>query len=252
MNNLLMLPLFVLLNLGNNSAIQFRANGFNLDVSQYQVNGQQPSQKPLNSNLPLVIIPSVKNEDLPLLFFISGDGGWTDFDQGVSKYLSEKGIPVVGLDARKYFWKEKQPLDVAVEITKVVDYYCQLWNKSSFVLIGYSFGACVVPFIAENFTPALQERLKGVYCLSPDLTGDFKIHVADLLNFSTVEKYDVMKEIKKIRKLGPVCIFGVGEDPQEQRYFTEAGIKVLLLPGEHHYNNDYKAVAEIILSQLLL
>ena len=53
--------------------------------------------------MPLTLIPAAINENLPLAFFISGDGGWTSFDQTVCEKLAEKGIPVVGLDAQKIF-----------------------------------------------------------------------------------------------------------------------------------------------------
>jgi len=42
----------------------------------------------------------------------------------------------------------------------------------------------------------------------PDKTADFEIHIADILHFKTSEKYNVIEEIKKIKALNPVCIFG--------------------------------------------
>ncbi|TSA35773.1 MAG: hypothetical protein D4R64_09085 [Porphyromonadaceae bacterium] len=107
---------------------------------------------PFSSNLPLTIIQSPVKENLPLAFFVSGDGGWARFEKAVCEKLVENGISVVGLDAKKYFWKEKQPKEAAEDITKVIEYYMQQWNKNSFVLVGYSFGASVVPFIANNFS----------------------------------------------------------------------------------------------------
>lgn len=250
MSNLLTIPILLILNIGLLSTE--RPCGEEVDKSP-NVQGsvkQRNDQQALISNLPLAIIPATQLEDYPLVFFISGDGGWSDFDQEVGKLLSEKGVPVAGLDSRKYFWKEKQPEEAASEIARVVEHYSQLWHKSAFILIGYSFGACVAPFIAEKFPVTLQGKMKGVYCLSPDLTGDFKIHIADLLNLGTVEKYDVLGEILKIKNLNPTCIFGNEEDPQEREYFSNAGIRVQLLPGEHHYNNDYKAVTELILKNI--
>jgi type IV secretory pathway VirJ component len=204
-----------------------------------------------NTNLPLTIIPVSMKNKLPLIFFISGDGGWTAFDQGVSEILVANGMPVIGLNSRKYFWNEKQPKKVADEISVVIEYYMKLWDRNSIVLVGYSFGACVSPFIIPEFVSPLKESLSGIYCYSPDETGDFKIHMSDLLNIATNQKYDVLGQMKKIKSWNPVCIFGDEEDPDEQSHFSGEGIKVEILRGDHHYNKNYKAVADVILRDFL-
>jgi type IV secretory pathway VirJ component len=199
------------------------------------------------SELPLAIIPSAEKNELPLAIFISGDGGWTSFDQSVCEKFAEKGIPVVGLDAQKYFWDEKQPRQVSEEITPAIQHYMKLWNKKSFVLLGYSFGACVAPFIASNFAEPMKETLKGVYCFSPDLTGDFEIHLTDMLHMRTKDKYDVVREMKQIKAMNPVCIFGDDEDDDIKKSFSTNEIRIETLPGNHHYNNDYSSITAIIL-----
>lgn len=201
----------------------------------------------LKSDLPLTITPTSSKENLPLVFFISGDGGWSTFDHGVSDKLAVNGMPVVGLDSQKYFWNEKQPKETAEEVAKAVKFYLQLWKKSSFVIVGYSFGACVAPFIANNLPANVKENLKGVFCLSPDETCDFEIHVVDMLSISTKEKYDVLAEMKLISAFKPVCIFGSQEGAAVKSHFNLPGVKTEILPGGHHYNNDYTAVMAIII-----
>jgi len=205
----------------------------------------------LKTDLPLTLIPTSVKENVPLAFFISGDGGWTSFDQTVCEKLAEKGMPIVGLDAQKYFWNEKKPKVVSDEIAVAINHYMQLWNKNSFVILGYSFGACVAPFIANNFSDTLKKSLKGVYCFSPDVTGDFEIHISDMLHLKTNDRYDVPNELKLIKSMNPVCIFGNEEDSDIRNVFSTADIKVVTLPGNHHYDNDFDAVAEIILKDFL-
>lgn len=206
---------------------------------------------PFKSNLPITFIPARGKEDLPLAFFISGDGGWGGFDHGVSKMLSEKGMAVIGLDAQKYFWKEKQPQQTSDDMASAIDYYLKLLNKNSFVVVGYSFGACIAPFVANNFPASIRNCVKGVYCLSPDLTGDFEIHVADMIHFKTKDKYYVPDEMEKIKPLNPVCIYGVEESKELRNHFSALGIKVETLPGNHRYEDDYKAIATIICKSFL-
>jgi type IV secretory pathway VirJ component len=238
---------FVVLATGNggwNERIVKPDNVAKLTVRNKILLSQQPS--PLKIDIPLTLIPTASKENLPLAFFISGDGGWTGFDQTMGEKLAENGMPVAGLDAQKYFWNERKPKEAADEIGKAIEHYMQQWNRKSFVLIGYSFGACVAPFIANNFTDVLKESLKGVYCFSPNETGDFEIHISDMLSLKSKEKYDVVNELKKIYSLKPVCIFGLEEDAAIRNRFSETGLRIETLPGNHHYNNDLSRAAAII------
>jgi type IV secretory pathway VirJ component len=202
---------------------------------------------PFPGDLPLTIMPSSVDDTLPMAFMISGDGGWTSFDQTLGEQLVEKGISVVGLDAQKYFWNGRTPEQASSEISKAILHYMEQWNKKTFILAGYSFGACVGPFIANRFAIPLKHSLKGVFCLSPDETADFEIHIADMLELGTSEKFNVVEEIKKIKELNPVCLFGEGEDISVRNHFSETEAKIIILPGNHHYNDDFNAVAEGIL-----
>lgn len=215
-------------------------------------NGTQPvpATSSAGNELPLTLIPSTVKENLPLAIFISGDGGWTSFDQTVSEMLAKRGVPVVGLDAQSYFWNEKDPKEAAVEISKAVSHYMQQWNRKSFILVGYSFGACVAPFIANRFPETIKDALKEVFCISPDETGDFEIHISDMLSLSNREKYNVLAEVKKIKSLNPVCLFGNDESEELRSHFVAAGVKVQTLPGNHHFNEDYQALSLAIVRGL--
>lgn len=202
---------------------------------------------PLPGDFPITVIPSAINDTLPVAFMISGDGGWTNFDQSLSEAIAGKGIPVIGLDAQQYFWNVKTPDETAFEVTKAVEHYMQQWKKNSFILIGYSFGAGIVPFISKRISDQLKPSLRAVFSLSPDEMCDFEIHVTDMLNVeSSSDKFDVINEIKSIRSLNPVCIFGQEENETLRSHFSETGSKVLVIPGSHHYNNDFDLIANKI------
>ena len=52
--------------------------------------------------------------------------------------------------------------------------------------------------------------------------------------------------------LHPVCLFGEVEVVDPRNHFSAAGIKTIVLPGMHLYNNDITAVAESILITSLM
>lgn len=207
--------------------------------------------KPYTGNLPLVLIPAAKKNNLPMVFMISGDGGWTGFDQSLAESLAAKGLTVLGLDAQKYFWNAKTPESSTLEIGKAVEHYKTELGKEHFILAGYSFGASIVPFVANRLSPELKADLKSVISLSPDVTADFEIHLIDLLNFSSSKnKYDVIAEIKKIKTVDQVSIFGEGEGNAVRNKFIKSGLKVLTIAGDHHFNKDYAGISSTFLKQV--
>ncbi|MGY4384112.1 type IV secretory pathway VirJ component [Pedobacter sp. UYP24] len=198
-------------------------------------------------SLPLTIVSAAKKNSLPFVFMISGDGGWTSFDQSLAEALANKGLYVVGLDAQKYFWNEKTPDNTAAEINRVIMKYQEQFGKKNFILAGYSFGASVVPFLATRLSTDIEKDLKGVVSLSPDGVADFEIHISDMLNFGKEKgKYNVVSEMKKIKGLKPFCIFGKDEDDEDKAGFSKGGIKVINIPGNHHYDKDYQGIATLI------
>lgn len=187
-----------------------------------------------------------------MAIILSGDGGWTSFDETLAKTLAGRGIPSVGFDAQKYFWSRKTPETTTADISKVMDQYGAVWGKSTFVLIGYSFGANVMPFVANRLPPVLAKKLQSVVMLSPNKTTDFEIHVLDMLNLGRDEPYDVVGEVEKRRGARTLCLFGSEEAQADVVRFRSAGASVAVLPGGHHYDNDFRLLAETISQHLRL
>ncbi len=52
--------------------------------------------------LPVTLLSS-NDTSKPIIFYISGDGGWNNFSSSLAKTLNEKGYMVAGLNAKKYF-----------------------------------------------------------------------------------------------------------------------------------------------------
>ena len=204
-----------------------------------------------NKQLPLRYIQSLEKENLPLAVFISGDGGWTDFDEAICQELAKKGIPVLGLDSQKYFWSAKPIQQATNEISAFISSYMKQSNRTSFVLIGYSFGACIVPFMATHLPVNLKSSMKGLFCLSPDETTDFEIHITDMLSINSTEKYSVLSEIKKTVSLHPVCFFGNEESIDIRKKFTMPGVQVEVLSGNHHYNDNAVLLVTVMLKYII-
>lgn len=204
---------------------------------------KNPSFSALKTEMPIQLVEP-KTYTNELMFMISGDGGWTSFDQDLANTFVAKGLKVIGLDAQKYFWNAKTPEQTATEIAKILAYYQEKEPSIKFSIMGYSFGACVAPFIVNRLPEQIKKATKTVALLSPDDRADFEIHVADMLSLSSDnEPYDVVAELRKtsVKKL---CIFGSDEDKETMAKFRNSGAALETLPGGHHFDNDYNAIVE--------
>lgn len=206
---------------------------------------------PLPPDVTLAIIPSSIKNNLPILFMVSGDGGWTSFDQSLAEAISKKGITVIGLDAQKYFWNAKTPEKTTADVAKIMTYYLRLFDKKTFVFAGYSFGASVIPFIASRLPVGLKEDLIGLVSISPDAKADFEIHISEMLDMgSEDDTYNVISEMKKNKSIKATCFFGAEEDQEIKDKFLSQGLKVVVLPGNHHFNNNYALIAESLFNYI--
>ena len=204
-----------------------------------------------SSDLPLHVLETSVQSALPVFVFISGDGGWNTFNESLCNYLTQHGIPVVALDSQKYFWKNKTPDKTVIDIKIVIETYLKLWKRDKFVLAGYSFGANIVPFLANRLPQNIKNSLALLILISPDKTGDFEIHLSDMLNLGLSKgKYDVVREILLGDLKKYIVIFGSDESLRTHEAFQQTGVKVEILQGNHHFDSGYGSLGQMIADEV--
>lgn len=204
------------------------------------------------AGLPLIEVKAADAAGKRLAVILTGDGGWAELDRTVAAELAGRGIPVVGWDSLSYFWKAKTPEQTGQDMAKTLQHYLKAWDKDEVILIGYSFGAEVLPFMANRLPPDLRERVKLVALLSPSPHASFEFHLTDWLDASPGEDaLPVAPEIKKLDWVKRLCIYGADEDEEDTvcPSLTDAGVVVLKVPGDHHFDEDYAGVTALILAQ---
>jgi len=188
-------------------------------------------------NLPVIITNSkIQDKKAPLALLISGDGGWYGFEQQIADNLGINGIPTIGLDSKKYFWKRRTPEETAIDIAKALNFYSKEWGREKFVLIGYSLGAEIVPFIVNRLTPELKSRVQSAVLLSPATTTDFEIHISNMLGMGNRNNtYNTINEIINMQSIPTLIIFGDGEKTQIPELLNGKAVMIRKIPGDHHY-----------------
>jgi type IV secretory pathway VirJ component len=196
-------------------------------------------------NLPVKITNSkYVNKDAPIVFLISGDGGWYGFEQSIADNLAGLGLPTIGLDSKKYFWNRKSPEETSGDIVKILNYYGRIWGRNRFLLMGYSLGAEIVPFIVNRLPDEMKSHVSAVL-LSPDINTDFEIHISNMLGIGNQRNtYNVPDEINKMQIVPTLIIFGQGEKAQIQGLLTGTTVKIKKIPGDHHYKFNVPLIVQ--------
>jgi len=186
-------------------------------------------------DLPIILYPSAEPNSKKLIFILSGDGGWLDFEDELARQFSEKGFHTIGFNSRNYFWTQRTPQELSKDILLLLRTYRRKYKASEIYLCGYSFGADVIPFIYNRLPFPAKRRVMSLQLLSPFASTAFKVHTADLLNLAGDDKaYKVIPEVKKI-KIPVFCYYGKDENPKPLNELKLKNFKINLLPGDHHY-----------------
>ena len=205
----------------------------------------------LNKKLPVVTRNNGENST-PLIFHISGDGGMVRFDTKMSNEYKANGYSFVALSSLKYFMTVKSPAKVAHDAVPVIQHYIKEWNKEELILVGFSFGAEITPFLYQRLPPELKQKVKLIVLLTPAKTSDFCIHVRDMIGLDKKnEIYDVSAETANIKSTKVLAIYGKKEKNVFLKKSTQPNLKLLYIRGGHDFK-DSKTIFDLIMKELEL
>ena len=204
------------------------------------------------SDLPLVEIPASEGVSDLFAVIISGDGGWASIDREVGATLAGKGVPVVGLNSLQYFWTPRNPDQTAQDLERLLRHYLQAWRRPQVALIGYSFGAEVLPFLVERLPEDLRQRVAAVVLLGPGKTASFEFHLSDWLG-GDAEGLPIAPELAKLQETKVFCFYGEKERDSLCRELPPGNklLKPVPLAGGHHFGGNHEQLAEQIFAEIM-
>jgi type IV secretory pathway VirJ component len=200
------------------------------------------------ADLPITEVPAKGHPSMMAVMY-SGDGGWRDIDKQISGRLAAAGVPVIGVDSLRYFWREKTPDQIARDLARVIARYGDVWHVEQVILIGYSFGADVLPFAINRLTLEIRSRLVQISLLGLARTADFEIHVMEWLGAGPgSEAQSVLPEIARLDPSLLQCFYGIDEEDSACPDPAFARAEVIKTKGGHHFGGDYAVLADMILA----
>lgn len=200
------------------------------------------------AGLPIVEVPA-KHAGATLAILISGDGGWAGIDKAVAASLAEQGIAVVGIDSLRYFWKERTPQTAAADIERIARHYLDAWDKQDLVLVGYSQGADILPFVVNRLPPATRSQVRLVAMLGLGVRAVFEFHLANWLS-QGADGLPIAPELQRMSSVRALCIYNAEGDESSCPDAASSTLRAVSLPGGHHFGGDYDHLAALILEQL--
>jgi type IV secretory pathway VirJ component len=200
------------------------------------------------SDLPLIELPAAHPNGL-MAIVISGDGGWRDLDKTIAQALQKDGVSVIGWDSLRYFWSEKPPAQTSRDLARVMQTYGTRWNAQHIALVGYSFGADVMPFAYNRLPAALRAKVSLIALLGFAPDADFQIRVGGWLGMPASDKaLKVQPELTRVPPSIVQCFYGENEKDTLCPALTKTGVEVIRTSGDHHFGGDYNSLEKRILN----
>ncbi|WP_300604975.1 AcvB/VirJ family lysyl-phosphatidylglycerol hydrolase [Niabella sp.] len=186
------------------------------------------------------------NDKMPLVLYISGDGGLNSFTNDFCKGISQSGYAVTAINSKSYFWSKKTPEQVGTELTAYLDGVLKSRPNQQLLIVGYSFGADVTPFILNRLGSFVKSHVLRTVLMAPSPTTDFVIRVSDMWGTPKKRSMDVVAEINRAAGQRIVAILpGDGNDFPVQAVKL-AGFKTTVLKGGHHFGGDTADLVKIV------
>jgi type IV secretory pathway VirJ component len=158
-------------------------------------------------DLPLTLLPASGGNLLAVV--LTGDGGWAAGDRSIAAAFVQRDVAVVGLSSPRYLGHGRTPVEASADLARILRYYLAAWHRERAIVVGYSRGADIGPFMVSRLPPDLRGRVALTALLGPGPMASFRVGMLDILRDHTRRGgLPVTPEVAKLRGIPVLCIFG--------------------------------------------
>ena len=208
--------------------------------------GPRPASVDALDDLPLEELPVARPGDIFAVLY-SGDGGWRDLDKDLAAILQKQGLPVVGVDSLRYFWKRRTPERTAADLDRIIRAYQRKWGTQKVVLIGFSFGADILPSAVNRLSPEVRDFVVQISMLAFSAVADFEVTVGSWLDRKSEASLPSLPEARRLDPGRVQCFYGSDDAGTACERLEGTGVEVIRTTGGHHFDGNYPALARRIL-----
>ena len=203
------------------------------------------------NQLPLVTLPTETKGNTYAAIIISGDGGWAQIDKALAQYLGQEGIPTLGLNSLRYFWVARSREEVGAALITMLKRADQMWPNRKYILIGFSRGANVLPFMVEGLEDPWRKRIVRIALISPAAATGFEFRLRDWwTNRPPQEALPLLPALERLKGIDLLCLYGKEDEETICPELAGGLAKTGVFPGGHHLDGEYSTVVRDILKGL--
>lgn len=205
---------------------------------------------PSQSADPMLFLPPAEvSAEAPLVLVLSGDGDWAPFPRRLAEELNRRGVPVIGLKSRSYLSHPRLPDEAAALLAGAVRTGMERWGARAIVVIGYSRGAGMAPFVVNSWPDELHQRVRAIAFVGLGERASFEFHLTDLIRDNRRQSdLPTRPQLERLAGVSLICVVGIDErDSLCDR--PVAGMRVFSHRGGHRVGGDSEVI-ELLLNEL--
>jgi len=201
-------------------------------------------------DLPLVEVPATGRPAGGLIaVLLTADGGWVTLDRGVAAGLAADGVPVVGWSSLDYYRRPRTPELASADLARVLRHYLDAWGGRRVLLIGYSFGADVLPLLVNRLPGDLRARVAGVALIGFSSDAVFEFHPSEWVGVVRGRRYPTLSEARRLGDLPLLCVYGERDRDEACARLGMANATVVAIASGHRMGTVTAEVGEAVRRQ---
>ena len=201
------------------------------------------------TDLPLLKFENDTSKKDYFVILFAGDGGWRGFINVCAKTISGKGVDVVGFNTLPYFDTIRTPRNIARDVGRVVHNFGHAWKKKFFILGGYSFSAEILPFVYNNLSPEIKEKVYKIFMIAPSTLADFKASRTYIYDKS--KSIPVLPELEKADQNKFIIFCDDADESLCKILPSDSQVELIHLDAGHLFLGKFRDVSSIIADKIV-
>ncbi|HEV3050363.1 MAG TPA: AcvB/VirJ family lysyl-phosphatidylglycerol hydrolase [Longimicrobium sp.] len=197
-------------------------------------------------SLPIRELPAPRDSGRAFAIVLTGDGPTGGTGKRVAADLAAHGTPAVIWHSLRYYWSPKTPEQAARDLDRMIRYYGERWGREKVVLVGYSMGADVLPFLINRLPDETRARIGGVALLALAHDAVFEFRIEQWWRTSSAPRFATRPEVERLAGLDVLCVWGHGDDKAACPQMATAPLRVVELRGGHHFEGDRPRLLRVV------
>lgn len=200
---------------------------------------------------PMRPVPYHPRPGAPVAILWSGDMGFrVGMAPDVAARLVADGIPIVGVNALRYFRTTRTASDATALLEAAIGQARRINPKAQLLLVGQSYGADMLHVALSQLPRAERSSIGLVALVVPGATVEYRASPSEIFTFAMAES-DALPTARQLSWTPLLCIQGRDETSSLCPLLHQRNARSVALPGGHRLNGDVDAVYGVLRAAMM-